>query len=195
MRSGVAREALQQLITQAALNQELQRLHIVTPDQAVRQTVFAMPAFRGPNGQFDRQTFETLLRNNGLTERALPRHDARRPGAAAVARCRQRRRGNAGRAAAPAVSRASSRSARPTWWNSRSPPRPNRPHRPRPSCSAGTTTIPDQYSAPEYRRIKAVVLSPQTLAKDIPITDADLQAAYRAAQGAVREAGASARPK
>ena len=59
MRSGVAREALQRLITQAALNQELQRLRIVTPDQAVRQTVFAMPAFRGPNGQFDRQTFET----------------------------------------------------------------------------------------------------------------------------------------
>ena len=29
---------------------------------------------------------------------------------------------------------------------------------------------PDQYSAPEYRRIKAVVLSPQTLAKDIAIT-------------------------
>ena len=37
---------------------------------------------------------------------------------------------------------------------------------------------PDRYSAPEYRRIKAVVLSPQTLAKDIPISDADLQAAY-----------------
>ena len=37
---------------------------------------------------------------------------------------------------------------------------------------------PDQYSSPEYRRIKAIVLSPQTLAKDIPITDADLQAAY-----------------
>ncbi len=35
------------------------------------------------------------------------------------------------------------------------------------------------YSAPEYRRIKAVVLSPQTLAKDITITDADLQAAYQ----------------
>ena len=38
---------------------------------------------------------------------------------------------------------------------------------------------PDKYSAPEYRRIKAVVLSPQTLAKDIPVTDADLQAAYQ----------------
>ena len=27
-----------------------------------------MPAFRGPNGQFDRQTFEAVLRNNGLNE-------------------------------------------------------------------------------------------------------------------------------
>src|SRR6185503_12151713 len=37
---------------------------------------------------------------------------------------------------------------------------------------------PDLYSTPEFRRIKAVVLSPQTLARDIPISDADLQAAY-----------------
>src|SRR5215813_9945871 len=34
MRNSVARDALQRLITQAALNQELQRLHVVTPDQA-----------------------------------------------------------------------------------------------------------------------------------------------------------------
>jgi peptidyl-prolyl cis-trans isomerase D len=39
---------------------------------------------------------------------------------------------------------------------------------------------PDFYSTKEYRRIKAVVLSPETLAKDIPITDAELQAAYDA---------------
>ena len=39
---------------------------------------------------------------------------------------------------------------------------------------------PDFYSTPEYRKIKAVVLSPETLAKDIPITDADLRAAYDA---------------
>ena len=37
---------------------------------------------------------------------------------------------------------------------------------------------PDMYSTPEYRRIKAIVLSPETLAKDIPITDAELHAAY-----------------
>ena len=178
MRSGVAREALQQLITQAALNQELQRLRIVTPDAGgapggVRHAGVPRP---------ERPVRPADVRGGAAQQRpdraALPRHDARRPGAAAAARRGQRRRGDAGGAAAPAVSRASSRSARPTWWNSRSPPRPSRRRRPRPSCSAGTTTIPISYSAPEYRRIKAVVLSPQTLAKDIPITDADLQAAY-----------------
>jgi peptidyl-prolyl cis-trans isomerase D len=37
---------------------------------------------------------------------------------------------------------------------------------------------PDNYATPEYRRIKVIELSPQTLEKDITITDADLQAAY-----------------
>ena len=37
---------------------------------------------------------------------------------------------------------------------------------------------PERYSTPELRRIKAIVLSPQTLAKDIPITDDELRAAY-----------------
>src|SRR6185436_13278421 len=58
MRGRVAREALQRLIAQSAMSQELQRLRIATPDAAVRQATFAIPAFRGPSGQFDRQTFE-----------------------------------------------------------------------------------------------------------------------------------------
>jgi peptidyl-prolyl cis-trans isomerase D len=37
---------------------------------------------------------------------------------------------------------------------------------------------PFLYSSPELRHIKAIVLSPQTLAADIPISDADLHAAY-----------------
>src|SRR5579864_6002876 len=68
MRSSVAHDALQRLITKPALGEELRRLRVVTPDQALRQTVFAMPAFHGPNGQFDQQTFEAVLRNNGLNE-------------------------------------------------------------------------------------------------------------------------------
>jgi peptidyl-prolyl cis-trans isomerase D len=37
---------------------------------------------------------------------------------------------------------------------------------------------PDQYSRPEYRRIKAVILSTQTIARDIEIPDEALHAAY-----------------
>jgi len=39
---------------------------------------------------------------------------------------------------------------------------------------------PDAYRTPEYRRIKLVILSPQTLAKDIKVTDEDLHAEYDA---------------
>ena len=105
MRSSVAHEALERLITQAELSQELQRLRIVTPDQAVRQTVFAMPAFHGPNGQFDQQALRVRAAQQRSDRGALPRHRAGRPGAAAVTRRRQRRGGDTGRFAASAVRR------------------------------------------------------------------------------------------
>ena len=142
MRSGVAREALQQLITQAALNQELQRLHIVTPDQVVRQTVFAMPAFRGPNGHVRSPDVRDAAAQQRPDRGALPRHDARRSGAAAVARRGQCRHGNAGGAAAPAVSGPVREALRRHGGiPARRRARTDRA-RPRPSCSAGTTTIP-----------------------------------------------------
>ena len=176
MRSGVAREALQRLIGQAALNQELQRLHIVTPDAAVRQSVFAMPAFHGPNGQFDRQTFEAVLRNNGLTEARfldMMRGElAQRQLLGAV---------SAGATTPEALlrplfqGRFEKRSADMVEFPLAAAPEPPSPTEA--DLQRWYDNHPDKYSAPEYRRIKAVVLSPQTLAKDIPVTDADLQAA------------------
>jgi peptidyl-prolyl cis-trans isomerase D len=178
MRSDVAHEALQRLISQTALNQELQRLRIVAPDQAVRQTVLAMPAFRGANGQFDRQTFEAVLRNNGLNEPRLL--DMMRGDLA-----QQQLLGAVGAGAGtPEVllhplfaSEFEKRSADMVEFPIAAAPEPPEP---------GDTQLqrwydnhPDMYSAPEYRRIKAIILSPQTLAKDIPITEADLQAAYQ----------------
>jgi peptidyl-prolyl cis-trans isomerase D len=178
MRSSVANEALQRLIAQAALNQELQRLRILTPDQAVRQTVFAMPAFHGPNGQFDQQTFEAVLRNNGLTEARfldMVRGDlAQQQLLGAI---------SAG-AATPDVllhplfeSQFEKRSADMVEFPIAAAPAPPPPTDA--ELQRWYDNHPDKYSAPEYRRIKAIVLSPQTLAKDITITDADLQAAYQ----------------
>jgi peptidyl-prolyl cis-trans isomerase D len=37
---------------------------------------------------------------------------------------------------------------------------------------------PDMYATPEFRRIKAIELSPQSLASEITVTDEELQAAY-----------------
>jgi peptidyl-prolyl cis-trans isomerase D len=177
MRTSTAKEALQQLIAQAALNLELQRLRIVSPDPAVRQTIFAMPAFRGPSGQFDRQTFEAVLRNNGLNEARffeLMRTDlAQRQLLEAV---------SAGAATPDIMLRPlfqgqfEKRSADTVEFPLAAAPEPGTPTAA--DLQRWYDNHPDLYSTPEYRRIKAVVLSPQTLAKDIPISDADLQAAY-----------------
>ena len=178
IRNSVARAALQQLVGQAALDQELQRLHIVAPDAAVRQSVFATPAFRGPSGQFDRQTFETVLRNNGLTE---PRFlDMVR------SQLQERQLLEAvtdGAAASESMlhplyeSQFEKRSADMVEFPLAAAPNPPAPTEA--ELHRWYDNHPDQYSAPEYRRIKAVVLSPETLAKEIPITDADLHVAYQ----------------
>jgi peptidyl-prolyl cis-trans isomerase D len=177
MRSDVAREALQALIAQAAMNQELQRLRVVTPDAAVRQATFAIPAFRGPNGQFDRPTFEAMLSRNGLTEPRfldMVRGDLAR---------RQLDEAVAAGAGASAVmvdplyaGQFEKRSADMVEFPIAAAPEPPAPtdaelHR-------WYDNHPDLYSTPELRRIKAVVLSPETLAKDITVSDAELHAAY-----------------
>ena len=178
VRSSVAHDALQRLITEAALGEELRRLRVVTPDQALRQTVFAMPAFHGANGQFDQQTFEAVLRNNNLTE---PRFlDMMRSDLA-----QQQLLGavSAG-ATTPAVllqplfeAQFEKRSADMVEFPfaaAAEPPAPTEAE-----LQRWYDNHPDVYSAPEYRRIKAIVLSPQSLAKDIPISNDELHAAYR----------------
>jgi peptidyl-prolyl cis-trans isomerase D len=177
MRASVANEALQQLIAQAALSQELQRLRIVTPDPAVRQAIFAMPAFRGANGQFDRQTFEAVLRTNSLSE---PRFLEMMRGDLAQ---RQLVEAIGAGAATPEVmllplfqGQFEKRSADTVEFPLAAAPPPPAPAEAQ--LQRWYDNHPDQYSTPEFRRIKAIVLSPETLAKDIPINDADLTAAY-----------------
>lgn len=176
MRMEIAQQAVQQLITQAAINAEVDRLGVVVPDASLRQAVFAMPAFHGSDGNFDRATFQSVLANNSLTEPRfleLMRNDlASRQVMGAVA---------AGASAPDTLTNqvyqfqhearvadtaefpfADTPAPQPTeaqltrWWENH----------------------PERYSTPEYRRIKAVILSPETLAKDIPVSDAELHAAY-----------------
>ena len=68
IRRAVARQALDRLIGQTAIAGEVSRLHLVVPEEAMRQAIYDMPAFRGVAGKFDRARFEAALRSNGLTE-------------------------------------------------------------------------------------------------------------------------------
>ena len=68
LRRKVADAALDQLIGQTALTEEIQRLRITVPAAAVRQSVFAMPAFQGPGGTFDRARLNATLADNGMSE-------------------------------------------------------------------------------------------------------------------------------
>ena len=72
----------------------------------------------------------------------------------------------------------SSRSARPTWRCFRCPPRRSRPAPDEAALQRWYDNHPDSYATPEYRRIKAIELSPQSLASEITVTDDELRAAY-----------------
>ena len=149
--------------------------------------IYAMPAFHDKDGKFSRQMFEGVLRNNGLTEQgfvALMRDDLAQ---------RQLLEAVAAGAVAPQAE------AVPLYEEQFEKRSADMAEFPFASETAPAPTDaelqrwydnhPWLYSSPELRRIKAIVLSPQTLAKDIPISDDGTAGGLRAAQGGVRDAG------
>ena len=179
MRRSAAQQALDQLITEAALAAEQRRLGLVVPDIALRQAIFAMPGFHGPDGKFNRANFEQVLRNNNLTEDrflALMRADLGQ---------RELMEAVGAGAIAPDVlvhrlfdTRAEKRVAAMVELPFAAAPAP-----PPPTDAAlhrWYDNHPDLYSAPEYRRIKAVILAPETVAKEVPVSDQDIASYYDA---------------
>ena len=75
---GILDTLLGQLIDRSLLDQETQRLGLEVSDEAVKSAIYGNPAFRGPDGKFDRQLFARVLTVNRLTEDQLVarlRHD------------------------------------------------------------------------------------------------------------------------
>ena len=127
--------------------------------------------------QFNQQTFETVLRSNGLTEPRfldIMRTDlAQKQLIDAV---------TAGAAAPPGLvnplyeGQYQKRSADMVEFPLAAAPQPPTPTEA--ELHRWYDNHPDAYSAPEYRKIKAVVLSPESLSKEIPVTDEELHTAY-----------------
>jgi peptidyl-prolyl cis-trans isomerase D len=175
MRHSVAQQTLDKLVTQQALADEVKRLALTVPDSAVRQAVFSTQGFQGPDGSFSRPTFLQLLQSNGLTEASyldLVRQDlAQNQLLGAV---------QASIAPSELLSQRvflymnEKRQADTVFlpFAGQTPP-----------SDPGDQVLrrfydnnASRYTAPEYRHIKVVVLSPDTIARGLPLSDADMKA-------------------
>jgi peptidyl-prolyl cis-trans isomerase D len=177
LRRQIAQQTLERMIGQAALEIELNDMRIVTPDSALAATVRAMPAFKGPDGQFNRTTFTAALQNAGYSEQrflAQLRTDIAQQQLLSVV---------GSSVAAPDAElkplyemEFEKRTADTALFPFSAAPEPAAPTDA--DLSRWYDNHKDSYGTPEYRRIKAVELSAESLASEIKITDADLQAAY-----------------
>ncbi len=178
---GLDRQVLARLISDAVLDQEAHRLGLAMSDQELAKRVLEDDSFKGPGGQFNRQTFEERLRDAGLTERQFV---AEQRGIY----LRQEMIGvlDNGLTAPKAMLEPINR-----YYNEKRSvnyiilPKSAAGDIPKPSdadLKAYYDAHHDTYRTPEYRKIVALVVTPKTLAESLdktdPITDADVLKSY-----------------
>src|SRR5215475_4496079 len=65
---GFDRQVLQQIIAEAALDEEARRLGLGVSDAETLRVIHSDPNFKGVNGQFDPNRFAAIIRQAGYTE-------------------------------------------------------------------------------------------------------------------------------
>jgi peptidyl-prolyl cis-trans isomerase D len=174
---GIDQNVLSRLVTEAVLDERARKLGVAISDQLVARTVVEDPTFQGPGGQFDRNRFEQLLRDNNLNE-PLYVHEQR----AAIART-QLAEALTGDLPVPLAAReAIHRFATEKRAAS---------YLVLPASAAGDIPAPTEeqvqaffnerkgsFQAPEYRAITVMTLDPSTLAKPDEVSDADARQRY-----------------
>lgn len=174
---GLLDQSVNTLVQRALYDLAAKRAGITVGDDTIRQRIAEEPAFRAPNGQFDRSQFATLLRQNNLTEQgytALMRKEIARGVIASAV-------GAGTVAPKPLVEdlyryREEKRVAEVITI---------------PHAAFKDVGTPDEaaqlryyedhqvrFTAPEYRALTVVELTADAIAKDIQITDEQVRAAY-----------------
>ncbi len=179
LRRMVAQQTLNRLVVQEAVQARAARMDLAVPDEALRDAVFAIPAFHGANGSFDRSVMNAALGRAGLSEPRflqLMRDDmTQRELIEAV---------KAGMVAPGAlVGRIFAYEGETRVAEVASFPLAGVAPPPAPVLAVlqrWYANHPEDFRTPELRRIKAVVISPDTVARSLDVTDAQLQAAYDA---------------
>ena len=183
-RRAIADGVLRRLVTEAAIVARARSLGLGVPDPTLRDAVFAIPVFKGPDGQFDRQKFNQVLAANHLTERQvldLMRDELLSRGLIEPVR--------AGAVAPDVVVRtlfaygAETRSVSLVDVPLATMPAPPAPDDA--TLQRFYDNHPALFRVPEFRHIRAVVLSPETVGRDIDVPEASIRAAYDAERATV----------
>jgi peptidyl-prolyl cis-trans isomerase D len=188
IRKAVAAEALDQLITSTAVDTAIRGMGIIVPRDALQQAIWSIPAFHGPSGQFDPATFQSVLDRNNIPQAQFL--DLMR---GQLARTQFFGALRSGIVSPDVLSnivyayRGESRVADAVTVLAAAQPAPPAPTEA--DLQRWYADHPADYQAPEYRRIRAVVLSPQTLASGITVSEADIAAEFK------REAADLAKPE
>jgi peptidyl-prolyl cis-trans isomerase D len=175
-RQQIAQNALVIVLRQHALARAEQSLGVAAPDAALRARIYAVPAFQ-TNGVFDQAKFNQVLQQNNLApERFLAEEKANLLNGQLLQAI------TAGAAPPPALVDqvftfvAEARTAETVTIPLAPPAGPLSPSDA--VLRRYWKNHPQQFTAPEYRTIKLVVLSPALLAPSEPVSNAELDAAY-----------------
>lgn len=177
---GLTNQALERVISAAALDNEVARLGIGVSDAELRQQLMLMRDFQGVSGDFDPEAYEFVLQQNGLTpsefEANLRRDLARAILQAAITR---------GAKTAPVFTEtlfAHAREARDfSWAKLDLAALETQPEDP---SEAELTEFhqahPADYTLPEIKHVTYVWLKPESLLHMVEVPEADLRAMYNA---------------
>ncbi len=177
MQGQIAHQILQRLIAQAELLEAARQLKIIVPDSAIREEVFSLPYFKGPTGQFDRSVFNQRLSAQGLSEQQvleMIRDDL-------TVRTLLQPMAQGATVSTTLLDTLVNYGAKTRLVDLVSIPVAAQPAQPEPD----TATLqryyanhPWQFSTPELRHARIVVLSAQTVADTITMDDAQLKHVY-----------------
>nr|WP_314073615.1 SurA N-terminal domain-containing protein [uncultured Roseococcus sp.] len=182
IRRAIASQAIETLVLDRAIRQEVERLRLAVPDEAVRDYIFQIPAFHGGDGRFSRVVFDAFLRNNELTEArflGLLRADVARQQLTGAVR--------AGAAGPEALTNRllswaqQQRTASLVELPFSAAPDPGTPTQAQLERFHENNAA--RFSTPEYRDVAVATLNAARIMTEVEVSDHDIEEAYAANRG------------
>jgi peptidyl-prolyl cis-trans isomerase D len=173
----IDRQVLGELIRDAALDSQINRLGLAVTEEAIAQQIAENPAFQNSQGQFDREQFGFMLQQNGLTEStfiALQREAILRRNVAGLIDQSL----NVPQTMISAIVQQQNETRSAKYFILEEADAGTVPE---PSESEQKTYYGDNkrsFTAPEFRTLTLLRLEPEDVAETIDVTDADVRQLY-----------------